>query len=81
MVLEGLRKAEKGQVPRFGPERFPAVDYGETLVVPTPAQGGDGKAINEFKGELRRGMRSATGTMSEREEALARGKNAALTTV
>lgn len=81
MILEALRRQDKGQFPRFGPEAFPSVDFGETLVVPTPAEGGDGKAINDFKSELRSGMRSSTGTMSERDEALAKGKDAALTTV
>ena len=80
-VAHSQLRQDKGQFPRFGPEAFPSVDFGETLVVPTPAEAGDGKAINDFKSELRSGMRSSTGTMSERDEALAKGKDAALTTV
>jgi hypothetical protein len=56
------------------------VDFGETLQVPTPAQGGDGRAINDFRDRLRSGMRSAAGTMTDRDEALRRKKLAALTT-
>jgi|CXWL01.1.fsa_nt_gi 4-hydroxybenzoyl-CoA reductase alpha subunit len=67
---------------RYGPTDFPAADFGPTLMVPTPAQGGDGKAINELRIKLRAGMRApvASGTMSEREEALAAGAVRALTT-
>src|SRR5947207_12912834 len=39
MVLEALKRKEKGQEARFGPENFPAIDPGETLIVPTPAEG------------------------------------------
>jgi hypothetical protein len=70
----------KGHEPRFGPKRFPEVDFGENLIVPTPGQGGDGKAINDYKEKLRAGMRSASGTMMSREEALQKKKLGALTT-
>ena len=75
MVLQALRARDA----RFGPRGFPEVDFGETLVVPTPEQGGDGRAINDYKHKLRSGMRSASGTMTLREEALRR-KDGALTT-
>jgi hypothetical protein len=74
MVLAALNARDA----RYGPSRFPEVDYGETLVVPTPDQGGDGRATNDTRHKLR-GMGSETGTMSLREEALRR-KDAALTT-
>ena len=80
MVLKALRSQEKGEAARFGPESFPDVDFGEVMHVPTPAQGGDGRAIDDFRSNLRSGMRSATGTMSSREEALAKKDRAALTT-
>jgi 4-hydroxybenzoyl-CoA reductase subunit alpha len=70
MVLDALMKKEKGQEARFGPRSFPEIDYGETLVVPTPAQGGDGKAVHDFREKLRSRMRGSTGTMSTQEEAL-----------
>jgi len=70
MILAALRNGERTGVARYGPKSFPTADFGETLVVPTPAEGGDGKAINEYKRKLRSGMRAATGTMTTKEEAL-----------
>jgi 4-hydroxybenzoyl-CoA reductase subunit alpha len=80
MILKALENQAKGGVGRFGPERFPEIDFGETLVVPTPAQGGDGRAINEERSEFHSAIRGASGTMSEREEALRKKRLAALTT-
>ncbi|HSF41865.1 MAG TPA: molybdopterin cofactor-binding domain-containing protein [Thermoanaerobaculia bacterium] len=80
MVLKALDAKAKGQEARFGPRTFPAVDFGENLIVPTPEEGGDGTAINDYKEKLRSGMRSASGTMMTREEALRKKKLAALTT-
>ncbi|HVF59886.1 MAG TPA: molybdopterin cofactor-binding domain-containing protein [Thermoanaerobaculia bacterium] len=80
MVAKALDAKARGQAPRYGPAGFPEVDFGETLQVPTPAQGGDGRAINDFRDRLRSGMRSAAGTMTDRDEALRRKKLAALTT-
>lgn len=80
MVLKALDAKGKGEDARFGPKDFPAVDFGEVLRVPTPAQGGDGRAINDYRSKLRSGMRSASGTMTSREEALARKEREALTT-
>jgi 4-hydroxybenzoyl-CoA reductase subunit alpha len=77
MVLKALEAKAKNKEPRFGPAGFPAVDFGELLVVPTPEQGGDGTAINDYRERLRSGMRSA-GTMTTREEAL--GQKRRLTT-
>jgi hypothetical protein len=84
MILKALAARRAGGEARYGPRAFPAVDFGETLLVPTPAEGGDGKAINEWKVKLRSGMRStvagASGTMSEREQALKAKDPKALTT-
>ncbi len=80
MVLKALDAKARGGEARYGPRGFPEVDFGETLLVPTPAQGGDGHAINDYRERLRSGMRSAAGTMSDREEALRKKKLAALTT-
>jgi 4-hydroxybenzoyl-CoA reductase subunit alpha len=80
MIVKALAAKAKGETARFGPKVFPAVEFGETLQVPTPAQGGDGTAINDYREKLRSGMRSASGTMMSREEALKRKKIAALTT-
>jgi 4-hydroxybenzoyl-CoA reductase subunit alpha len=80
MILKAMQEKAKGKEARFGPKTFPEVDFGETLLVPTPEQGGDGKAINDYKDKLRSGMRSASGTMMSREEALKQKKIAVLTT-
>jgi hypothetical protein len=80
MVLKALEARRKGQEARFGPKGFPEVDFGEELIVPTPEQGGDGTAINDYREKLRSGMRSSAGTMMTREEALRKKKLAALTT-
>jgi 4-hydroxybenzoyl-CoA reductase subunit alpha len=76
MILKAMQAKDK----RFGPKAFPEVDFGESLLVPTPEQGGDGRAINDYKEKLRSGMRSASGTMMSREEALKQKKVAVLTT-
>ena len=73
MVLEALKRKEKGEEARYGPTTFPSWEIDETLIVPTPAEGGDGRAINDWKDKLRSGMRSA-GTMTTREEALRQKK-------
>ena len=79
MILKALEAKAKGETGRYGPKAFPEVDFGETLIVPTPDEGGDGKAINDYRSALRSKMRSAAGTMTTREEAL-RAKKSALTT-
>jgi 4-hydroxybenzoyl-CoA reductase subunit alpha len=83
MILKALQAKAKGEEPRVGPKTFPDaadIEFEETLLVPTPAQGGDGRAINDYKDKLRSGMRSASGTMMSREEALKQKKIAVLTT-
>ncbi|HEY5622863.1 MAG TPA: molybdopterin cofactor-binding domain-containing protein, partial [Gammaproteobacteria bacterium] len=79
MILKGLQAKQKGRDARVGPATFPDIDYGEPLVVHTPAQGGDGRAANDPKAK-KRGLRSASGTMKSREEALKEHKSASLTT-
>jgi CO/xanthine dehydrogenase Mo-binding subunit len=80
MIAKALAAKAKGDEPRFGPSSFPEVDFGELLRVPTPAQGGDGRAIDDVRGRLRGGMRSASGTMMSREEALKAKDRKVLTT-
>ena len=70
MVLAALEAKAKGKEARYGPKDYPDVDFGVPLKVPTPAQGGDGKATNIDEA----GVRKGTGTMTEREERL-KGKN------
>ncbi len=45
-VLRALKAKAKGQPARFGPTRFPSVPYPAPIHVPTPAEGGDGKAAD-----------------------------------
>ena len=66
MILSALGRNDR----RVGPASFPAVDFGAKMVVPTPQQGGDGKAISEFRAHLQSGMRAESRTMTTREEAL-----------
>ena len=81
MVLKALEEKAKGREARFGPRRFPAIDYGEPLRIKTPQQGGDGTARSAELEPGPSGMRSSTGSMTTREEALKEKKRAALTTV
>jgi xanthine dehydrogenase molybdopterin-binding subunit B len=80
MVLKALDAKAKGREPRFGPASFPEVDFGFTLRVPTPWEGGDGKATNEAEFKVATGRRAGKGTMAEREDALKAGSVEALTT-
>ncbi len=80
MVLKALEAQRKGKPARFGPDAFPEIDFGFTLKVPTPWEGGDGKATNEAEFKLATGRKSKDGTMAERDEALKTGSVEALTT-
>ena len=77
--LKGLQAKKTGRDPRVGPTKFPDIDYGEPLIVHTPAQGGDGRAANDPKAS-KKGLRSASGTMKKREDALKEHSSATLTT-
>ncbi len=70
MVRQAIEAKERGKDPRFGPKSFPEVDFGVPLRVPTPDEGGDGKAINIEEA----GVRTGTGTMTERKDAV-KGEN------
>src|SRR5690606_11399890 len=69
-VLKALDARAKGKEPRFGPTSFPEIDFGFTLKVPTPWEGGDGQASNEAEFKLATGRKSKPGTMTDRSEAL-----------
>jgi 4-hydroxybenzoyl-CoA reductase subunit alpha len=49
-IVKALRARKAGKAPRYGPSRFPDVPWPETLRVPPPWEGGDGKAVNDKKG-------------------------------
>lgn len=44
-VLRALERKIAGDLPRFGPERFPEIPYPEPMFVPPPGEGGDGRAV------------------------------------
>jgi 4-hydroxybenzoyl-CoA reductase subunit alpha len=44
-VLTALKAKASGKPPRYGPARFPAIEWPKTLQVPPPWEGGDGTAI------------------------------------
>ena len=54
-VFAALQDKKDGKEPRFGPSNgkdgVPAVDFGDSLKIKTPWQGGDGTAWNEPKRE------------------------------
>jgi CO/xanthine dehydrogenase Mo-binding subunit len=45
-VLKALQAKAQGREPRYGPTRFPAIPYPEPARIPTPAEGGDGRAAD-----------------------------------
>jgi 4-hydroxybenzoyl-CoA reductase subunit alpha len=78
LVYKGLLALEKGRSGRIGPDHFPAIDYGDPLIVATPAQGGDGHASNTPRTEASK--KSRDGTMKDRSTALEEKDSASLTT-
>ena len=46
-ILKALAEKNVGREPRCGPDHFPSMNWGETLLVPPPWEGGDGYALNE----------------------------------
>jgi 4-hydroxybenzoyl-CoA reductase subunit alpha len=79
MILKALHAKQNGREARVGPKKFPNIDYGTPVVVHTPEQGGDGRAADDPKSKSK-GLRSASGTMKEREDALKEKSSAPLTT-
>ena len=45
-ILRALEAKATGRPPRYGPSGFPEIEWPETLQVPPPWEGGDGRAIN-----------------------------------
>jgi 4-hydroxybenzoyl-CoA reductase subunit alpha len=48
-VLKALAAKKAGMNPRFGPDHFPNVNWPESLLIPPPWEGGDGRAINDVR--------------------------------
>ena len=49
-VLRALERKAKGEVPRVGPESFPAVPYPQPTFVLPPWEGGDGSEVKDREG-------------------------------
>ena len=45
-ILRALEAKATGRPPRYGPSGFPEIEWPQTLQVPPPWEGGDGRAIN-----------------------------------
>jgi 4-hydroxybenzoyl-CoA reductase subunit alpha len=48
-IVKALAEKKAGRAPRYGPDRFPAVNWGVTLAVPPPWEGGDGYALKDIR--------------------------------
>jgi CO/xanthine dehydrogenase Mo-binding subunit len=46
-IVKALQAQAAGRAPRFGPARFPDIEWPDPLIVPPPWEGGDGNAIND----------------------------------
>ena len=46
-VLKALDDKARGGTGRYGPARFPDVEWPEAMRVPPPWEDGDGKAVND----------------------------------
>jgi 4-hydroxybenzoyl-CoA reductase subunit alpha len=67
-IVKALQAKAAGKPARYGPTRFPDVPWPETLQVPPPWEGGDGKAINAVASAARRARgASASGVGPLRE--------------
>ena len=45
-ILSALKAKAQGKPARYGPLAFPAIPYPTPIHVPTPEQGGDGRAVD-----------------------------------
>jgi 4-hydroxybenzoyl-CoA reductase subunit alpha len=60
-ILKALEAKAAGRPARYGPSAFPAIPWPETLQVPPPWEGGDGKAINDIVSRKKeKGQRPST---------------------
>jgi hypothetical protein len=48
-IVKALAEKRAGRAPRYGPDSFPAVDWGAALKVPPPWEGGDGYTITDIR--------------------------------
>ena len=48
-IAKALAEKKAGRLPRYGPDHFPAVNWGYTVQVTPPWEGGDGYAVNHIR--------------------------------
>jgi 4-hydroxybenzoyl-CoA reductase alpha subunit len=53
-IVKALAEKKAGRAPRYGPKHFPAVNWGFTLFVPPPWEGGDGYALSDIRSAAHR---------------------------
>ncbi len=46
-ICKALDRKARGAEPRFGPDRFPEIDWPDPLEIPPPWEGGDGRALGQ----------------------------------
>ena len=66
-VLQALKRKEKGEEPRYGPDSFPVIDWPEPTRVPPPWEGGDGRAADGEDGTMKRGTEEGSPSPEERQ--------------
>ena len=66
-VLQALKRKERGEEPRYGPDAFPVIDWPEPTRVPPPWEGGDGRAADGEDGTMKRGTVKGTPFPEERQ--------------
>jgi 4-hydroxybenzoyl-CoA reductase alpha subunit len=52
-IMKALAEKRAGRDPRYGPSKFPRVDWPEALRVPPPWEGGDGNAVNDVPRQVK----------------------------
>ncbi|HUP00030.1 MAG TPA: molybdopterin cofactor-binding domain-containing protein [Gemmatimonadota bacterium] len=60
-ILAALKRKAKGEAPREGPGPVPEFDWPAPIRVPTPWEGGDGRALEEAREMGRGGVRAGAG--------------------
>jgi 4-hydroxybenzoyl-CoA reductase alpha subunit len=60
-IEKALSEKRAGRAPRYGPAYFPAVDFGKTLQVPPPWEGGDGYALSDMRSNRNSAGKDNTG--------------------
>jgi 4-hydroxybenzoyl-CoA reductase alpha subunit len=72
-IVKALQAQAAGRTPRYGPARFPAVPWPDTLRVPPPWEGGTGEAISRTADDSKPGLAASTAAASPAGRAGGRG--------